>query len=121
MAASNPPARAGHAPAAAALGRLLASQEAVLLLCILLLFVTVGAYNPRFLSQTNLQSVFLGNAYVAVAAIGMSVVIISGNIDISVGSLIGELATISGSVAVAGWPIGLSCTRRSCAASPSPA
>jgi ribose/xylose/arabinose/galactoside ABC-type transport system permease subunit len=89
------------------LGRLFASQEAVLLLCLLLLFVTVGTYNPRFLSQNNLQSVFLGNAYVAVAAIGMSMVIISGNIDISVGSLIGVLATISGSIAVAGWPIPL--------------
>jgi ribose/xylose/arabinose/galactoside ABC-type transport system permease subunit len=89
------------------LGRLFASQEAVLLLCLLLLFVTVGTYNPRYLSQNNLQSVFLGNAYVAVAAIGMSMVIISGNIDISVGSLIGVLATISGSIAVAGWPIPL--------------
>jgi ribose/xylose/arabinose/galactoside ABC-type transport system permease subunit len=106
VAVASPPARAGHG-AAAALGRLFASQEAVLLLCLLLLFVTVGTYNPRFLSQNNLQSVFLGNAYVAVAAIGMSMVIISGNIDISVGSLIGVLATISGSMAVAGWPIPL--------------
>ncbi len=40
-----------------------------------------------------------------VAAIGMSMVIISGNIDISVGALIGVLATISGSLAVAGAPI----------------
>jgi rhamnose transport system permease protein len=35
----------------------------------------------------------------------MSMVIVSGNIDISVGSLIGVLATISGSLAVAGVPI----------------
>src|SRR3981081_3601169 len=35
----------------------------------------------------------------------MSLVIVSGNIDISVGSLIGVLATISGSLAVAGVPI----------------
>src|SRR5260370_35863916 len=35
----------------------------------------------------------------------MSMVIVSGNIDISVGSLIGVLATISGSLAVAGGPI----------------
>jgi len=37
----------------------------------------------------------------------MSMVIISGNIDISIGSLIGVLATVSGSLAVAGVPIGL--------------
>ena len=35
----------------------------------------------------------------------MSMVIVSGNIDISVGALIGVLATVSGSLAVAGAPI----------------
>ncbi len=63
MAVASPLTRsAGRHPAAAALGRLFASQEAVLLLCILLLFVTVGTYNPRFLSQNNLQSIFLATA-----------------------------------------------------------
>lgn len=94
----------------AGLARLLGSQEAVLLIGILVLFAAVGTYNPRFLAQNNLQSVFLGNAYVAVAAIGMSMLIISGNIDVSVGSLIGVLATISGSLAVAGWPLVLAWT-----------
>ena len=37
--------------------------------------------------------------------IGMSMVIISGHIDVSVGSLIGVLATISGTLAVGGYPI----------------
>src|SRR5918997_5918417 len=81
------------------------SQELVLLLAIVALFVVVGAINPRFIAERNLQSIFLGNAYIAVAAIGMSMVIISGNIDISVGSLIGVLATISGTLAVSGYPI----------------
>ena len=72
------------------------------------LFVGVGAYNPRFLAERNLETIFLGNAYIAVAAIGMSMVIVSGNIDVSVGSLIGVLAVLSGSIAVAGWPIWLS-------------
>lgn len=84
------------------------SQEGILLVAIVVLFLAVGAYNPRFLSENNLASIFLGNAYIAVAAIGMSMVIISGNIDVSVGSLIGVLATIAGSVAVAGYPIWLS-------------
>ena len=81
------------------------SQELVLLLALIALFVVVGAMNPRFVAERNLQSIFLGNAYIAVAAIGMSMVIISGNIDISVGSLIGVLATISGTLAVDGVPI----------------
>ncbi len=85
--------------------RIFASQEAVLLLALVALFVIVGSINPRFVAERNLYSIFLGNAYIAVAAIGMSMVIISGNIDISVGSLIGVLATISGSMAVAGYPL----------------
>jgi ribose/xylose/arabinose/galactoside ABC-type transport system permease subunit len=89
----------------AQLRRLFGSQEAVLLGVIVLLFIVVGNINPRFLAERNLESILLGNAYIAVAAIGMSMVIVSGNIDISVGSLIGVLATVSGSLAVAGYPI----------------
>jgi ribose/xylose/arabinose/galactoside ABC-type transport system permease subunit len=90
------------------LPRIALSQELVLLLALIVIFVAVGAYNPRFIAERNLQTIFLGNAYIAVAAIGMSMVIISGNIDISVGSLIGVLATISGTLAVDGVPIVLS-------------
>ncbi len=74
-------------------------------IAIVVLALVVGAINPRFLATRNLSDILLGNAYVAVAAIGMSMVIISGNIDISVGALIGVLATISGSMAVAGYSI----------------
>jgi len=87
--------------------RRLASQEALLAIAIIALVIVVGAINPRFLAARNLSDILLGNAYVAVAAIGMSMVIVSGNIDISVGSLIGVLATVSGSMAVAGAPIAL--------------
>ena len=104
------------APAFSRLPRFALSQELVLLFALIALFVVVGVINPRFVDWNqlssgqwsdlrNLKSIFLGNAYIAVAAIGMSMVIISGNIDISVGSLIGVLATISGTLAVAGVPI----------------
>ncbi len=79
-------------------------QEIIVLLAIALLFVIVGSYNPRFLSDTNMNSIFAGNAYIAVAAIGMSMVIISGHIDVSVGSMIGVIATIAGTLAVSGYP-----------------
>jgi ribose/xylose/arabinose/galactoside ABC-type transport system permease subunit len=82
-------------------------QEIVVLAAILVLFIVVGLYNPRFLSDTNLTSIFSGNAYIAVAAIGMAMVIVSGHIDVSVGSLIGVLATIAGTLAVNGYPIWL--------------
>jgi len=84
--------------------RRFASQEALLAVAVIGLAVIVGFVNPRFLAYRNLADILLGNAYIAIAAIGMSMVIVSGNIDISVGALIGVLATVSGSLAVAGAP-----------------
>lgn len=80
-------------------------QEMVVLGAIVVLFVVVAWINPRFLGASNLTTIFAGNAYIAIAAIGMSMVIITGNIDVSVGALIGVLATISGTLAVSGYPI----------------
>lgn len=80
-------------------------QEIVVLLSIVALFVVVGAINPRFLSDMNINSIFAGNAYIAIAAIGMSMVIMAGHIDVSVGALIGVIATIAGTLAIRGYPI----------------
>ncbi|MEF2071961.1 ABC transporter permease [Consotaella aegiceratis] len=82
-------------------------QELLLVAALLLLFAVVGSVNARFVSHNNLTSIFVGNAYIAVAAIGMSMVIISGNIDVSIGALIGVLATISGLIATNGYPVWL--------------
>ena len=84
------------APPEYRLNRLLANQESVLVVALVALFILVGLSNPRFLAERNLLDILQGNAYIAVAAIGMSMVIITGNIDISIGSLIGLLAIISG-------------------------
>lgn len=80
-------------------------QEIVVFMSILALFAVVGAINPRFLSDTNINSIFAGNAYIAIAAIGMSMIIIAGHIDVSVGALIGVIATMAGTLAVSGYPV----------------
>lgn len=80
--------------------RLFGSQEGILALLLLVLIIGVGLYNPRFVTERNLTDIFNANAYIAVAAIGISMVIITGNIDISVGAIIGVLVTLSGTVAV---------------------
>lgn len=80
------------------------NQESVILFGLLLLIFAVGIANPRFLQERNISDILQGNAYIAVAALGMSMVIITGNIDISVGSLVGLLAVISGRLVVEGAP-----------------
>ncbi len=78
----------------------LGNQEMVLVAGLVLLVILVGIANPRFLSERNLSDVIQGHAYIAVAALGMTMVIVTGNIDISVGSLVGLLGIISGRIAV---------------------
>jgi ribose/xylose/arabinose/galactoside ABC-type transport system permease subunit len=89
--------------------RLLGTQEGLLLILLVALFVGVGLYNNKFLTWNNVSDLFNVNAYIAVAAIGASMIIITGNIDISVGAAIGVLVTLSGYVALglaeAGWPL----------------
>lgn len=93
------------APPEYSLRNLAANQESAILIALALLLVGIGLENPRFLATRNLLDVLSGNAYIAVAAIGMSILIITGNIDISVGSLIGLLAVISGRLVVGGAPV----------------
>ena len=84
--------------------RLFGNQESVILFGLLLLIFIVGNANPRFLQERNISDILQGNAYIAVAALGMTMVIVTGNIDISVGSLVGLLAVISGRLVVSGAP-----------------
>lgn len=87
---------------------LLLNQEVILAISLIALVVVIGAINPRFVAERNMSDILQGNAYIAIAAIGMSMVIITGNIDISVGALMGVLATLCGTLAVIeGFPIWL--------------
>jgi len=79
-------------------------QQFVLVGTIATLFIVVGTINPMFLSGSNITNIFASNAYIAIAAIGMSLIIICGHIDVSVGALIGVLAMVSGWLAVEEYP-----------------
>jgi ribose/xylose/arabinose/galactoside ABC-type transport system permease subunit len=57
-------------------------------LSVLVIVVVASAlFSPGFATSGNVQSILVGNAYVALLALGMTFVIISGGIDLSVGSL----------------------------------
>ncbi|WP_084215812.1 ABC transporter permease [Pseudonocardia spinosispora] len=56
---------------------------------VVLAIVVVAAclLSPGFADQGNFQSILVGNAYTSLLALGMTFVIISGGIDLSVGSM----------------------------------
>jgi ribose/xylose/arabinose/galactoside ABC-type transport system permease subunit len=79
---------------------LFGSQESILLLVLIALIAYTGNHSDRFLATRNMTNLFSGYAYIAVAAIGMTMVIVTGNIDISVGSLMVSLSMLSGAISV---------------------
>jgi ribose transport system permease protein len=72
------------------------------------LFVILSIASPNFLTSTNLSSVARQTAVINIMALGMTVVIISGGIDLSVGSIL-ALAGLLGTMTMEkhGIPLGL--------------
>ncbi len=53
------------------------------------LFAVVGLYQPRFLAPSSLNSILLWMPIITVLALGQLLVVVSGGIDISIGSILG--------------------------------
>ncbi|MGA8659905.1 MAG: hypothetical protein WB586_27610 [Chthoniobacterales bacterium] len=80
-------------------------QETVLALAFLIVLVGVTALNRGFIDPSNLVDILYNSSYIGVAAIGMTMIILCGHIDISGGAALGLCATIAGQLAVAGVPL----------------
>lgn len=66
------------------------------LIALAVMLVVFGALSPTFLQVTNLEIMAKQTAINAILAIGMTFVILTGGIDLSVGSLVGLTAMIAG-------------------------
>ena len=71
------------------------------------LVIVVGIVTPSFLGAGNVRDLAMNNAAVLLVAIGMTTVIISGEIDISVGSQFAVCTYLTGTLAKEGVPIAL--------------
>ena len=60
---------------------------------------------PGYFSPGNLSDLFLSNLPVLLIALGMTLVIVTGEIDISVGSTFAICGVAAGVLAKAGWPV----------------
>lgn len=71
------------------------------------LLVVVAVASPSFFSSANLSDLVVNNAATLIVAIGMTMVILAGQIDISVGSQFAVCSIASGWLATSGVPIPL--------------
>ncbi|MCX6595002.1 MAG: ABC transporter permease [Acidobacteria bacterium] len=80
---------------------------------LIILFVGLSIATPNFLTETNLSSVIRQTAVINIMALGMTMIIIAGGIDLSVGSilafggLMGTMALEKGQPIVVGVAVGI--------------
>jgi len=78
------------------------SREISVAGAILALAALLAVAAPRYFSLGNLIDLFVGNAPVLIVALGMTLVILTGEVDISVGSVFAVASVIAGMVAKSG-------------------
>lgn len=79
-----------------------------LLLAVGLLFIALCLFAPNFLSPNNLFNVLRAIAFNGIIACGMTFVIISGDIDVSVGSAVAWASSLLGVLSIKnGWNLEL--------------
>src|SRR6202048_5301735 len=84
-------------------------QRLLPFLSLIILFIGLSIASPHFLTSTNLSSVVRQTAVINIMALGMTLIIISGGIDLSVGSIL-ALGGLLGTMAMekkAGIPAGM--------------
>lgn len=88
------------------LGRL-SSRELSLLFFIALISFIVGLKNRAFVSGEHWVTLVQESAPMLIGAAAIAMVILSGNLDLSVGSVLGACAMAAGHAAKAGFPVSL--------------
>jgi ribose transport system permease protein len=81
-------------------GRRFGTVAGLIALCILLWILT-----PHFLTVANALNVMEQTAINAIVAVGMTYVIVSGGIDLSVGSLLALAGVVLAEALKSGWPV----------------
>lgn len=84
------------------IGRLLRMRETGLILIILALFVAMSFASPYFLTWNNMRAMAMAFAVEGIVVVGMTILLISGGIDLSVGSVTALAMVIAGLLFLAG-------------------
>jgi ribose transport system permease protein len=84
------------------IGRLLRMRETGLILIILVLFIAMSFASPYFLTWVNMRAMAMAFAVEGIVVVGMTILLISGGIDLSVGSVTALAMVIAGLLFLSG-------------------
>jgi rhamnose transport system permease protein len=77
----------------------------VLAVAFVLVLIGVTLLNPGFIAPDNLIDILYNSSYIAIAVVGMTMIILCGHIDISIGAAAGVCVSIAGKLATGGVPL----------------
>jgi rhamnose transport system permease protein len=80
-------------------------REIAIAVSILVLFIVMALAAPNFFSVANQRDILMANISVLIAALGMTLVILAGQIDISIGSQFAICGVAAGLLAKIGLPL----------------
>lgn len=66
-----------------------ASQEGGIIVALVVMCIVIAVVNPAFTSRYNITTLILGFSFISIVAFGETLVLIAGEIDLSVGSIAG--------------------------------
>jgi ribose transport system permease protein len=85
-------------------GTLVGSQAFWVTIALIVICLIMSVREPRFHSEENFYNITRNFAFIGIMALGLTAVIITGGIDLSVGSIMGLVAVASGLTLEAGYP-----------------
>lgn len=77
------------------LGQVSRVRELGLLIVLVFIILIVGIQAPRFLSIDNFEQILLSIAILAIVSVGETLVVLTRNVDLSVGSIVGLTAFVT--------------------------
>lgn len=84
-------------------------QRLLPFLSLIALFVVLSIASPYFLTTTNLSAVVRQTAVINIMALGMTLIIVSGGIDLSVGAILAFSGTVGAMAMAGGQPVWVGC------------
>ena len=70
------------------------SQTSLMVILLVLIILVVSVISPNFLQTRNLKNIFNQNAVIGILTVGMTMVMISGGIDLGIGNMLSFIACL---------------------------